>query len=94
MANLEPNTWIVFCVANLEPNTWILFLIFSLGMSTNVTLKEVTDINIFQMSCSLMPVTLRFFLIHIFVVLDSHRQVTGNRRYSHLGNNTGLGFSS
>jgi hypothetical protein len=27
-------------------------------------------------------------------VLDSHRQVTDSRRYSHLGNNTVLGFSS
>ena len=65
-----------------------------MGMSMHVTLKEVTDISIFQMSCSLMPVDVEFVLIHTFVVLDSHRQVTDSRHYSRLGNNTGLGFSS
>ena len=65
-----------------------------MGMSMHVTLKEVTDISIFQMSCSLMLVDVEFVLIHTFVVLDSHRQVTDSRHYSRLGNNTGLGFSS
>ena len=78
VANLEQNTRIFFCVANLEPNTCFFswqtwnqthgfFLNFSVGMSKHVTLKEVTDINIFQMSCSLMPVDVEIFLIHIFV---------------------------
>ena len=70
------------------------FFNFSVGMSKHVTLKEVTDINIFQMSCSLMPVDVEIFSDPHLRVLDSHRQVTDSRRYSHLGNNTGLGFSS
>ena len=45
--------------------TWnqahVFSLIFSVGMSTHVTLKEVTDINIFQISCSLMPVDVETF---------------------------------
>ena len=39
----------------------VLCLSFSVGMSTHVTLKEVTDINIFQISCSLMPVDVETF---------------------------------
>ena len=72
----------------------VLCLNFSVGMSKHVTLKEVTDINIFQMSCSLMPVDVEIFSDPHLRVLDSHHQVTDSRRYSHLGNNTGLGFSS
>ena len=65
VANLEPNTWIIFWHGKLGTKHMDCFLrgkletkhmdffslIFSLGMSTHVTLKEVTDINIFQMSC-------------------------------------------
>ena len=50
--------------------TRVFFLIFSVGMSTHVTLKEVTDINIFQMSCSLMPVDVEIFS-------DPHRRCVG-----------------
>ena len=75
VANLEPNTWIIFWHGKLGTKHMDCFLrgkletkhmdffslIFSLGMSTHVTLKEVTDINIFQISCSLMPVDVEIF---------------------------------
>ena len=83
VANLEPNTWIIFwrgklgtkhmdCFLNWQTwnQTHVFFLIFSVGMSTHVTLKEVTDINIFQMSCSLMPVDVEIFA-------DPHRRCVG-----------------
>jgi hypothetical protein len=93
VANLKPNTCF-FCAWQTWNQTHVFFWNFSVGMSMHVTLKEVTDISIFQMSCSLMLVDVEFVLIHTFVVLDSHRQVTDSRHYSRLGNNTGLGFSS
>ena len=83
VANLEPNTWVFFWRGKLGTKHMdcflrgklgtkhvFFFLIFSVGMSTHVTLKEVTDINIFQMSCSLMPVDVETFS-------DPHRRCVG-----------------
>ena len=90
VANLEPNTWIIFWHGKLGTKHMDCFLrgkletkhmdffslIFSLGMSTHVTLKEVTDINIFQMSCWLMPVDVDIFS-------DPHLRCVGLSPSSH-----------